>query len=373
MTGLGRILIVGGGIAGLTLATALHRRGLDAVIVERNARWDPVGGGIAVQPNAMRVLQHLGIAADVKQAGAVIRRWLFRDQVGNVLCDIPLEPLWSEVGPFIGIERTKLHVALKSGAGSCRLGTAVTSLTRQDHGVLATFSDGTVGEYDLVVGADGIHSTVRQIAFGAATPIYGGQMVWRSMAPICPPEPDAVQFWLGDGTFFGLCPVGDGRTYGFGNVTEPPFNEAVEGRLKRLRDRFAAYGQLIQNYLAALEHDEQIHCGPIEWLEVGWWHRNRIVLIGDAAHASSPMMGQGGSMAMEDAFVLAELVEATADLESALATFAERRGPRVKWVQQQSRAVGEMLRMPPQARDAALRERGEKGFYQRFRPLTMQP
>src|SRR5215813_13229763 len=107
MTGLGRILIVGGGIAGLTLATVLHRRGLDAVTIERNARWDPVGGGIAVQPNAMRVLQQLGIAANVKQAGAVIRRWLFRDQVGNVLCDIPLEPLWGEVGPFIGIERTK--------------------------------------------------------------------------------------------------------------------------------------------------------------------------------------------------------------------------------------------------------------------------
>src|SRR5262249_60263330 len=138
----------------------------------------------------------------------------------------------------------------------CRLGTAVTSLTEQEHGVVATFSGGTVGEYDLVVGADGIHSTMRQFTFGAVTPIYGDQMVWRSLAAICPPDADAVQFWLGDGTFFGLCPVGGGRAYGFGNVTEPRSHDPVEGRLKRLRGRFAGYGELIQDYLAALEHDE---------------------------------------------------------------------------------------------------------------------
>jgi len=373
MSSLGPILIVGGGIAGLTLATALHRCGLDAVVIERNAHWHPVGGGIAVQPNAMRVLQRLGIAVNVKQAGTVIRRWLYRDRAGDLLCDVALEPLWGEVGPFIGIERTKLHDALKSSVRSFRLGTAVTSLTQQDHGVLVTFSDGTAGEYGLVVGTDGVHSTVRQLAFGAATPTYGGQMAWRSVAPICPPELDAVSFWLGDGTFFGLCPVGGGRTYGFGNVREPRFHDAVEGRLQRLRGRFAAYGEPIQDYLAALERDEQIHCGPIEWVEACSWYRGRIVLIGDAAHASSPMMGQGGSMAMEDALVLAELLQATVEVGSALAMFAERRKPRVDWVQQQSRAIGEMLRMPPQPRDAALRERGEKGFYQRFQPLTIEP
>jgi len=373
MASLERILIVGGGIAGLTLATALHRRGINATVVERNARWDPIGGGIAVQPNAMRVLQQLGIATDVKQSGTVIRRWLYRDLAGNVLCDIALEPLWGEVGPFIGVERTKLHDALKAGVQSFRLATSVTSLTQHDQGVLVTFSDGTVGEYGLVIGADGVHSTVRQLAFGTATPAYGDQMAWRSVAPISPPESDAVQFWLGDGTFFGLCPVGAGRTYGFGNVTEPRFHDAVGGRLKRLRERFAAYGGLIQDYLAVLEHDEQIHCGPIEWLELDPWHRGRIVLIGDAAHASSPMMGQGGSMAMEDALVLAELLQARADVESALTMFAERRRPRVDWVQQQSRAVGEMLHMPPQARDAVLRAKGQPVFYQRFRPLTIEP
>src|SRR5262249_52882105 len=127
------------------------------------------------------------------------------------------------------------------------------------------------------------------------------------------------------------------------------------------------------DYLAALESDEQIHCGPIEWLEAGGWHCGRVVLIGDAAHASSPMMGQGGSMAMEDALVLADTLLAAPDVEAAIEMFVARRRPRVDWVQQQSRGVGQMLHMPPGARNAVLRERGTTAFHEGFRPLVAAP
>src|SRR5262249_10574561 len=133
MLRVGRLLIVGGGIAGLTLTTALRRHGLDVELIERESHWQVMGGGIAVQPNAMRVLREFGLDAAVAHAGAIIRRWQFRDQYGDVLCDIELEPLWREVGPFVGIERTKLHDVLQSGAGSCRLGTWITALS-QHHG-----------------------------------------------------------------------------------------------------------------------------------------------------------------------------------------------------------------------------------------------
>jgi 2-polyprenyl-6-methoxyphenol hydroxylase-like FAD-dependent oxidoreductase len=214
---------------------------------------------------------------------------------------------------------------------------------------------------------------VRRLAISTVRPVYSGQIAWRSLAPLRSREPYSVQFWLGDGCFFGLCPVGDGRTYGFGNVTEPRFYDTVEGRLRRLRERFAGFGGLVRDFLAALEHDEQIHCGAIEWLELDRWRAGRVVLIGDAAHASSPMMGQGGCMAMEDALVLAEILHSTADVESALDMFVSRRSPRVNWVQQESRTVGEALRLPPDTRNAMLRERGEKMFYHRFRPLTARP
>lgn len=104
----------------------------------------------------------------------------------------------------------------------------------------------------------------------------------------------SLQFLLGDGCFFGLCPVGGGRTYGFGNSTEPRFRDALRGRLERLRNRFAAFGGPVQEYLASLETNEQIHCSAIEWVEEDKWYAGRVVLVGDAAHASSPMMGQGG-------------------------------------------------------------------------------
>ena len=184
-------------------------------------------------------------------------------------------------------------------------------------------------------------------------------------------EMESVQFWLGDGCFFGLCPVGGGRIYGFGNVTEPRLRDAVGGRLDRLRERFTGFGGLVGDYLASLETDDQIHCAPIEWLEIDRWHTGRVVLIGDAAHASSPMMGQGGSMAMEDACVLAELLRSTARLTDAVETFVARRRSRVDWVQRQSRAAGEMLDKPPTIASAGPgRSRIASGLWSRLPRAT---
>jgi len=375
MSSFTRVLIAGGGIAGLTAATAMRRQGADVDLVERTDRWEAVGAGIAVQPNGMRALRELGLGDVVERAGARVRRWLFRDQRGDVLCDIDLEAFWGTVGPFIGIERTTLHDALRSGASSarCRLGTWITSLAERDRVVSVEFSDGSEREYDLVIGADGIFSGVRALALGATPVAYGGQMAWRSVAPIRAPELDSVQFWLGDGCFFGLCPVGGDRTYGFGNVTEPRSHEPIAGRLERLRRRFAGFGGLVRDYLASLASDEAIHCAPIEWVEAERWHVGRVLLIGDAAHASSPMMGQGGCMAMEDARVLAEISAAAASADDALEQFIARRRPRTDWVQRESRAIGDMLRAPAALRDAALREHGAARFRARFAPLVAPP
>ena len=370
-----RILIVGGGIAGLTLATALHRHGFRAELVERSPTWHAIGAGIAVQPNGIRILRALGLGTAIEQAGMVIQHWDFCDQQGELLCETDLEGLWGKVGPFIGIARTKLQHVLLAGAAAVpsRLGTSVISVAQDEQCVSVGCSDGSTGDYDLVIGADGIASTVRKLTLSLAPPVYAGQMTWRSLAPIRPRGLTTLQFLLGDGCFFGLCPVGNGQTYGFGNVTEPRLHDAVQGRLARLRERFAAFGRLVQDYLAALESAEQIHCSAVEWVEQDEWRSGHVVLIGDAAHASSPMMGQCGCLAMEDACVLAEVLRAAESVERALDTYASRRRPRVGWVQQQSRAVAESFHLPPAVRNAALRERGDQLMHARFGPLVPAP
>jgi len=372
-----RILIVGGGIAGLTVASALHRRGFKPALVERSPTWDTiaVGAGIGVQPNGMRMLHALAMGAAVEQAGTVIHRWRFCDEQGEVLSETDLETLWGEVGSWVAIERTKLHEVLVAGAAAVpqRLGVSVTSLTQDGGRVFVGFSDGSAGEYDLVVGADGISSTVRGLTLSTASPADLGAMNWRSIAPIRPRGSTALQLVLGDGCFFGLCPVGEGRTYGFGYVMQPRVRDPLEGRLRRLRQRFAAFGGLVREYLASLERDEQVHCAAMEWVDVDEWYAGRVVLIGDAAHASSPLMGQGGCMAMEDAYVLAEVLRSAATVESALSNYVSRRKPRVKWVQQQSMATADALRMPPAIRNTTLRERGDQMMQSRFGPLIPAP
>jgi len=143
--------------------------------------------------------------------------------------------------------------------------------------------------------------------------------------------------------------------------------------LKRLRKRFSGFGPVVQEYLSALESDEQIHTSAVEWVEQTHWHVGRVVLIGDAAHASSPMMGQGGCMAMEDAYVLAEVLHSEESIEHALNTFVQRRRPRVEWVQGQSRVVATSFVQPVAIRNARLREQGDEMFQCRYRPLVSQP
>jgi 2-polyprenyl-6-methoxyphenol hydroxylase-like FAD-dependent oxidoreductase len=141
-----RILIVGGGIAGLTLATALHQRDIRAELIERSPAWHAAGAGIAVQPNAMRILHALGMGTAVEHAGAIIRHWDFCDQQGELLSETDLEALWGGVGSFIGIERAKLHQVLLAAAVAVpsRLGLSITSLSHHGMAQLARMISSSV-------------------------------------------------------------------------------------------------------------------------------------------------------------------------------------------------------------------------------------
>ena len=372
-----RILIVGGGIAGLTAAIALRGRGFAPELVEQSASWRALGAGIALQPNAMQVLRSLDVGADIEKAGAPLRRFKYFNQGGDLLCEVDLVGLWSRMGlGGVGVGRDQLQKALVQAADGarCRLGVGLTSLRQCESFVSVSFSDGTTADYKLVIGADGIGSTVRALAVSNAKPRYCGQMAWRSLAPVRAEVEDEVQFWLGEGCFFATYSVGGGRTYGSGYVAEPnPLRESIEGRLARLRKRFASFARPVRTFIETLERDDQIHCSAVEELHLPEWRSGRVLLIGDAAHASSPMMGQGGCMAIEDAAVLAELLESSENVDAALDAYARRRRPRVDWVQAQSDALARGALLPAAMRDAVLRQQGAQQFEARYTPLLSAP
>ena len=370
-----RILIVGGGIAGLSLAIALRRNGAAASLVERSPAWPAIGAGIALHANAVRALRALGLGQAIETASALLPRWGFYDRHGSRLCETDLADLWREVGPCLGITRIRLQEILVTAAAGvpCRLSVALIGLTQDGDRVQVTFADGSAGDYDLVIGADGINSAVRRLAVSPALPQYADTMSWRSVIPARPPGTDHLMIFTGERSFFGLVPVDGGSTYGFAGLDGDRFDDPPACRLERLRQRFVGFGGPVPAYLAALQHDDQIHFGPIEWVELPRWHVGRVVLIGDAAHATPPHMGEGGAMAIEDAIVLAELLHGADTVEHALDQYQTRRRPRIDWVQQQSRLAAKAWVLPPAIRDAALRERGDQILRDRYQPLIQTP
>jgi 2-polyprenyl-6-methoxyphenol hydroxylase-like FAD-dependent oxidoreductase len=370
-----RILIVGGGIAGLSLAVALRRAGAAPEVVERSPAWPAVGAGIVLHGNAVRALRILGVGEAIDAASAPLPCWGFFDQQGSRLSETDLADLWRDVGPCLAITRIRLQEILLAAAAGvpCRLGMALAGLVQHGPQVSVTFADGSAGEYDLVVGADGINSTVRRLAISPVPPQYAGTMIWRSVIPVRPPGADHMMLFTGERSFAGLVPVEDGSTYGFAGLAGDRFDDPPAGRLERLRRRFGGFGGPVPAYLAALQRDDQIHFGPVEWVELSCWHSGRAVLIGDAAHAAPPHMAEGGAMAIEDALVLAQLLDGTDTIEDSLGRYQARRWPRVQWVQQQSRLTARSAMRPLTTRDAALREHGDQILRHRYLPLIPTP
>ncbi|MGI5213725.1 FAD-dependent monooxygenase [Plantactinospora sp. CA-290183] len=373
-----RILVVGAGIAGLAAARALRLAGYRPEITERQPAPRGAGlpgsrptrpvafpqTGLYLPGNAARALRELGLDGPVRPLGQVIRRQRFLDAQGHELCEVDLTKLWADVGECRALPTADLHRVLLTGAGGeVRYGTEVRALELTVDAVTVTFADGRRAEYDLVVGADGRRSAVRALAAlgGPARP--AGQVVYRSVVTGGPPIEDWTGL-LGQRAGFVVMPMGAGRLYCYADEagSVPPADP-----LARLRELFGDYGGPVP---AILDGVEQVRVAVTDEVQLGRWSRGRVVLIGDAAHATAPTLSQGAAMALEDALVLSRALSGAVNVPEALAAYESRRRPRVTWVVDRTRDRDRTRDVPPALRDPLLRGRGGRIFQEHYRLLV---
>ena len=368
-----RILVVGAGIAGLGAARALLQRGLAADVVERERAWTGTGAGIYLPGNATRALRALGLESAAAERGSLITHQRICDHRGRLLADIDVAALWGNVGPCLALHRAVLHEVLASHGDPvpARMGLPVQRLSQQDDTVTVEFGDATAERYDLVIGADGIHSTVRQFAVGDGAVRAVGQLAWRFVTER-PPEVTTWTVLLGRHVSFLAVPIGKDQVYCYCDAPiEPtPQGDDVTRRLAELLTGFAAPVPAI---LDTLDPDSAVHVAPIEEVTLDGWSRGSVLLIGDAAHATSPNMAEGAAMALEDGLVLAECVASGGDIAQAVARFQARRRPRTNWVLAQTHRRDRTRNLPPSLRNLVLRRSGRHIFHANYRPLLDLP
>ena len=341
-------LIVGGGIGGLCTAIAFRQAGIAVDVVEIQPEWRVYGVGIIQQNNVVREMQRLGLLEHYLDAA-----WAFDNVSVNTMSGQTLSTFTGQRlagGQFpanLGISRLALHNVLCSTAQSLganlTTGESIASFQQDDDSVGVCFSSGTQGRYDLLVGADGIYSRVRGMLYGERYhPQFTGQGVWRYNFPR-PPEVDHLMCFVGGACQCGLVPLNDDLMYLFITSHEPDNPRFARHHLaEEMRRRLPSSDGLPGKLRDQIVNNDDVIYKPLEELFVDApWYRGRVVLIGDAVHATTPHLGQGAGMAIEDAIVLSESLLQSKTVEVALQQFDIRRRERCRKIWEASLQVGE--------------------------------
>lgn len=311
----GRALIVGGGPAGLTAGIGLRQAGWECNLIELTSEWRPTGVGIALQSPPLRALKTLGLFDELIAIARPHAKLDLCAADGHKLAEIP-NPNVNDPDdpPFVNLSRIALHEfllrSLERHGVPVRLGTTVDAVEHLDDGVRVTLSTAEVEVYDLVIGADGVNSTLRPVILPhAPRPQESGQVIWRAGAR-CPEGLDVYTIMVAGPHRIGLVPLPDGDLYLWMlDSTIGPDRPPHDQLLNLFQERMAAYAGHAPEVARQITDADQLDFRSLQWLLVDPpWHAGRVILIGDAVHTTTPHLAWGAGIAIEDSVVLRELL-----------------------------------------------------------------
>lgn len=347
-----RILIVGAGIGGLALAQGLNRTGEQVTVIEQQPKPQPAGAGLILSSNAVRIIDHLGFGDDIRAQGCPLAFMRLTDAQGQHLQEVETAP-HPLAGPTLALQRTALHQVLLTGIqDGVRYGVTTKSIRERPDGVDVQFSDGRVESYDVVIGADGLHSHVRSLCFehaaGRTACRYAGYTTWRMVIQGAYKATGATEMW-GVGRRLGVVPLGHDLTYLYFTANMPAqvrSSLAPPETARWLQTHFAPFGGIAPELLARLESCPAIIRTDVHEVRLPQWVSQRVGLLGDAAHAMTPNLAQGAAMSLEDAYVLMRALISSHSVSDALRLYQRERRVRVCRLQRQARWLGWMGQHP---------------------------
>jgi 2-polyprenyl-6-methoxyphenol hydroxylase-like FAD-dependent oxidoreductase len=347
-----RFAIIGGGIGGLTLAVAMQRKGMDVSVYENAPEWRPLGAGLGITGNAVKAFRAIGLEEDILNAGKVIEKLRIVDTKGTHITftdSVKISNQYGVVNNF-AMHRADLHEVLISNLreGTVKLGKGCIDFVQSQNEVTLTFHDGTTAVANYLIACDGIHSAARKKFFPSSLPRYAGYTCWRGVTSDVPDDFDwdqTSETW-GRGARFGIVPLKGERVYWFAclNATE---NNPVMRSMQRddLLTYFAHFHHPVPQLIQGTSPDKIIWNDIIDLSPLKRFAFGNVVLMGDAAHATTPNMGQGACMAIEDAVVLANCIEAASSLDEAFMQFESKRIARTTKIVNDSRQIGRLAQL----------------------------
>jgi len=338
--------ILGGGICGLSTAIALKNIGIRAEVYESAPQFRPLGAGLLLAANAMRGFQKIGIAEKIAARGRLLPRFFIFDDRGKVITAADATAIGQKYGMHnFAIHRADLHEALAAELDPAQLHTRkrATGFSKNGARTVVQFEDGSTLETDYLLAAEGIHSAIRRQLLPDSKPRYAGYTCWRAVVDAGAVSQDFASETWGAAGRFGIVPLAGNRIYWFAVVNAPQNDPAMRNfRVADLQRLFGNFHAPVSQILAQTREEDLIWNDIIDLRPLPKFAFGNILLLGDAAHATTPNMGQGACQAIEDAAVLADELATNPDPAVAFAAFEKRRLKRTRFIVENSWSLGKI-------------------------------